>query len=102
MFVETSALGAYTGPGSFVEYYLPFRHGRRSHASAKCDQTVIGRVKGIVSVCYRHFVLLQRMQEIPVKGGTQIGEDFVEQIFGKETPDWAVTKGEHHLLSLIL
>ena len=66
-FIDSLAEGAYAEVGTFVEYY---RQSGRS---------VIGMIKWIVSVFGRQIIIMQRMREVPVKGGPMKGEGFIDQ-----------------------
>ena len=74
MFVDYNSEGAYAEVGSFVEYHNPRNR-------SQSERLEIGKLKWIVSIFGRQVVIIQKMREVPVKGGPIRGEGFVDQFF---------------------
>jgi hypothetical protein len=77
MFVDASSEGAYAEVGSFVEYHSP----RNKSKSSKLE---IGKLVWMISVFGRQVVIIHKMREVPMKGGPQRGEGFVDQFVRQE------------------
>jgi hypothetical protein len=78
MFIDSLSEGAYAEVGSFVEYHNP----RKNSHSGKME---IGRLTWMLSVLGKQVVTIQKMREVPVKGGPLRGESFTDQFFRQQS-----------------